>query len=246
MSEYTGKVVVITGGARGFGRAFGEAFAAENAKVILIDLDADRVREAAETLGANAAGFHGDVADEGRMGEVMAQVANEYGGVDILINNAGLHSDAYSRPVAEMGVAKVRRLFEVNVIGVVTCTLACSPHMAGRAGACIINISSASAYLGTAYGASKLAVSGLTMTLARELAGEGIRVNAVAPGIIPTETIKNELDPSVMERIKAMQYLPGTGEERDIVEAVLFLCSSRSKFITGETLRVTGGFAAGV
>lgn len=105
MSEYLDKVVVITGGARGFGKAFGAAFADQGA------------------------------------------------------------------------------------------TVACAPHMIGRDSASIINISSAAAYLGTGYGVSKLAVCGLTMTLAREMANDGVRVNAVAPGIIPTETIKNELDP---------------------------------------------------
>lgn len=246
MQEFSNKVVVITGGARGFGKAFGAAFAAEGATVALIDLNEDDAKQAAESIGTTVSGYQGDVTDETRMNQLMAEIADAHGGIHLLINNAGLHSDEYSRPIAEMGVAKIRRLFDVNVTGIVICTLACAPYMAGRDGASIINISSAAAYLGSGYGVSKLAVGGLTMTLANEMAGDGVRVNAIAPGIIPTETIKNELDPKMMARIKGMQYLTTTGEEQDIVDAALFLASSKAKFITGETLRVTGGFAAGI
>jgi NAD(P)-dependent dehydrogenase (short-subunit alcohol dehydrogenase family) len=146
-----------------------------------------------------------------------------------------------------MGLAKVRRLFEVNVIGVVACTLAAAPHMKGRAGASIVNISSSAAYMGgSAYGDSKLTVSALTITLARELAAERIRVNAIAPGLILTDTIAAELPPETKARVKAMQLLQDDGAESDIVEAMLFLTSPQARFITGETLRVTGGMAAGV
>jgi len=214
--------------------------------VALIDWDVEAVETASDVLGRNVNGYQGDVTDETRMNQLMAEIAEEHGGVDILINNAGLHSDEYSRPLAEMGVAKLRRLFDVNVNGVIICTLAAAPHLAGRKCASIVNISSSAAYLGSGYGASKLAVIGLTMTFAREMASDGVRVNAIAPGIIPTEIIKKELDPQTMAGIKAMQYLPIEGEEQDIVDAMLFLTSSQARFITGETLRVSGGFAAGI
>ena len=246
MKDGSGKVAVVTGGARGFGKAFGAALASEGYTVALVDLDFDAVNAAAGALGPNVSGYQGDVTDEARINELMARIAREHSGIDIVINNAGLHSEEYSRPMVEMGVAKSRRLFEVNVLGVIICTLAAAPYMAGRDGASIVNISSSSAFLGGGYGTSKLAVVGLTMTFAREMASEGIRVNAIAPGIIPTETIKAELDPQTMARIKGMQYLSAEGEEQDIVDAMLFLTSSRAKFITGETLRVTGGFAAGI
>lgn len=249
-SEFRGKIVVITGGARGFGRAFGRAFAELGAKVALIDRDGDEVELAAANIATVTdgwcAGYQGDVTDEARMKAIMAEVADIGPGIDILINNAGLHSHEYSRPVAEMGLAKVRRLFEVNVMGTVNCTLAAHPHMTGRQGANIINIASSAAYQGGAYGNSKLAVVGLTMTFARELAADNIRVNAIAPGLILTDTIKDEMAPPTLERIKAMQYLSQSGEEGDVVDAMLFLVSARARFITGETLRVTGGFAAGI
>lgn len=242
MTDRTGQVAVVTGGARGFGRAFGAALAAEGATVALIDLD-DAVHVTASEIGA--LGFIGDVTDEARIAAIFAELAASHGGIDLLINNAGLHSHEYSRPLAELGLARIRRLFDVNVMGVVGCTLAAQPHMAGRAGANIVNIASSAAYLGGGYGNSKLAVIGLTMTFARELAADGIRANAIAPGIILTDTIRSELAPETLTRIKAQQYLPDDGREQDIVDAMLYLSSPRARFVTGETLRVTGGYAAG-
>jgi 3-oxoacyl-[acyl-carrier protein] reductase len=244
--DHSGKVAVITGGARGFGKAFGVALAREGAIVALVDLDEAAVKATAAEIGRPAVGFAGDVTDEARMTAILAEVAGIQGGIDILINNAGLHSMEYSRPIREMGLAKTRRLFDVNVMGTVLCTLAAQPHMSGRTGASIVNISSASAFAGGAYGTSKLAVIGLTMSFARELAADGIRVNAIAPGLILTDTIRTELAPDILGRIKSMQYIGRDGEEQDIVDAMLFLTSPKAKFITGETLRVTGGFAAGI
>jgi 3-oxoacyl-[acyl-carrier protein] reductase len=243
---YSGKVAVITGGGRGFGKAFGTALAHKGATVNLVDMDSAAVTDAAAEIGGSTGGLSADVTDEGRMGEICSEITREHGGIDILINNAGLHSHEYSRPMAQMGVAKIRRLFDVNVVGTVICTLAAAPYMAGRAGSSIINIASSAAFSGGGYGTSKLAVIGLTLTFARELAAEGIRVNAIAPGLILTDTIRTEMAPDTLSRIKSMQYLSADGEEQDIVEAMLFLTSPASKFITGETLRVTGGFAAGI
>lgn len=244
--DHSGKVAVITGGARGFGKAFGGALAREGAIVALVDRDEAAVTATAAEIGGSTLGFAGDVTDEARMAAIMAEMAGAHGGIDILINNAGLHSMEYSRPIREMGLAKTRRLFEVNVIGTVLCTLAAQPHMAGRKGASIVNIASSAAFAGGGYGTSKLAVIGLTMTFGRELAADDIRVNAIAPGVILTETIRTEMAPETLQRIKAMQYISRDGEEQDIVDAMLFLTSSKAKFITGETLRVTGGFAAGI
>jgi NAD(P)-dependent dehydrogenase (short-subunit alcohol dehydrogenase family) len=247
---YRDRVAVITGGGRGFGKAFGTALAARGAHAVLVDIDGSVAEAAAAEIrngGGRATGLAGDVTDEARMGEVMAQAAGVNGGVDVLINNAGLHSHEYGQPILSMGLAKVKRLFDVNVMGVVCCTLAALPHMKGRAGASIVNISSSAAYMhGSAYGDSKLAVSGLTITFARELGREGIRVNAIAPGLILTDTIAAELPPETRARVKAMQTLDDDGREEDIVEAMLFLTSPQAKFVTGETLRVTGGMAAGI
>lgn len=245
-SDYNNRIAVVTGGGRGFGKAFGAALSSMGAIVFLLDRDGEVAQQAAMEIGGQTTGLAADITDEARIESIFSDIAKSHGGIDILINNAGLHSHEYSRPLAEMGLEKVRRLFEVNVLGTTNCTLAAVPYMANRKGASIVNIASAAAFSGGGYGTSKLAKIGLTMTFARELAEDGIRVNAIAPGVILTDTIRAEMAPETLARIKAMQFLGSDGEEQDIVDAMLFLTSSSSKFITGETLRVTGGFAAGI
>lgn len=250
MSDWQGRTALVTGGGRGFGKAFGAALAAQGAHAVLVDIDGAAAQEAAAEIlasGGSAVGLAGDVTDEAGMVAVMAEAAVARGGIDLLINNAGLHSDEYGQPITKMGFSKVKRLFDVNVMGVVNCTLAAWPHMRGRAGASIVNISSSAAHMGgSAYGDSKLAVAGLTITFARELGPEGIRVNAISPGLMLTETIKAELPAETMKRVKAMQLIDGDGVEEDIVQAMLYLASPQARFITGEVLRVTGGMGAGV
>ncbi|HEY8384988.1 MAG TPA: SDR family oxidoreductase [Porticoccaceae bacterium] len=245
-NDYESKVAIITGGGRGFGKAFGAALARRGAIVFLVDRDRAAAEEAATEIGGSTTGLMADVTDEACIRDTFSAIAKRHGGIDILINNAGLHSHEYSRPLAEMGLAKIRRLFDVNVMGTANCTLVAAPHMAGREGAAIVNIASAAAFMGGGYGTSKLACIGLTLTFARELAAEGIRVNAIAPGVILTDTIRAEMATETLARIKASQFLSRDGEEEDIVAAMLFLTSPSAKFITGETLRVTGGFAAGI
>lgn len=245
-----GTTAVITGGGRGFGKAFGEALAAAGAHVVLVDIDGAEAEAAAAGIVANggsALGLGGDVTDEAGMAEAVRRASEANGGIDVLINNAGLHSDEYGQPITKLGLAKFRRLFDVNVNGVVCCTLAALPHMEGREGASIVNISSSAAHMGgSPYGDSKLAVAGITITFARELGRQGIRVNAISPGLILTETIRNELPEATKARVKAMQLMDDDGAEEDIVEAMLWLTSAKARFVTGEVLRVTGGMAAGV
>jgi 3-oxoacyl-[acyl-carrier protein] reductase len=247
---HQGKVAVITGGGRGFGKAFGAALAARGAHVVLADIDADAAKEAAAEIvgnGGSASGAVCDVADEAGVAAMIDEVTANHGGIDILVNNAGLHSAAYNKPSADIGIAGLRRLFDVNVIGVYICSLAARTAMTGRDGAAVVNISSSAAYANrAAYGVSKLAVRGVTAQLAREFAADGIRVNAIAPGLIFTDTIRAELGRDEVTRVMGQQILPREGEERDIVDALLFLVSPAASFVTGETLRVSGGFALSV
>jgi len=245
-----GKVAVITGGGRGFGQAFGAALAARGAHVVLADIDGAAAEKAAAditTKGGSASAAACDVADEAGVAAMIDAITAAHGGVDILVNNAGLHSAAYNKPSADIGIAGLRRLFDVNVIGVYICSLAARPAMSGRDGAAIVNISSSAAYANrAAYGVSKLAVRGVTVQLAREFAADGIRVNAIAPGLIFTDTIRAELGRDEAARVMGQQILPREGGERDVVDALLFLVSPAASFVTGETLRVTGGFALSV
>lgn len=245
-TEFTNSVAFITGGGRGFGKAFGQALAQRGARVVLADIDPVAGEQAAAELRANGGKAEAvvcDVANEEQVEHAINQVAANHGGIDILINNAGLHSAAYNEPLAVSGIAKLRRLFDVNLMGVIICSMAARKAMSGRPGAAILNISSAAAYgCQTAYGVSKLAVRGLTVTLAGDFREDGIRVNAIAPGLIFTDTIRAELSPELVSAVKKQQILDREGEEKDIVEAMLYLCSTRASFITGETLRVSGGF----
>ena len=135
MSDHSGKVAVITGGARGFGRAFGEALAARGARVVLADLDSDEAALAAAAIGPLAEALALNVAEEAAVTAAMQDIAARHGGIDILINNAGIHSAEGAQPIGVMGLARSRQMFEVNVWGVIQCTLAAAPYMAGRAGA---------------------------------------------------------------------------------------------------------------
>jgi 3-oxoacyl-[acyl-carrier protein] reductase len=240
--DLTGKVAVITGGGRGFGKAFGQALAQRGAQVVQLDLDEAAAVAAATDIGNGAEAVRVDVADEQGVHDAMAGVADRHGGIDILINNAGIHSAEANEFIGAIGTARARRMFDVNVWGVVYCTLAARPFMAHRDGASIVNIASMAAYgAQKAYGVTKLAVRGLTASFAHELAPDGIRVNAIAPGLIFTDTIRAELPQHVVDHVMAMQILPREGEVKDIVEAMLWLVSPGAGFVTGETMRISGG-----
>ena len=246
-----GKVAFVTGGAVGFGRAFAHALASEGAAVVLVDVD----RAAAEATsvelrdhGWRALAVAADVADEDAVDSAVATAVDAFGGVDILINNAGLHLTAYNRPFSELPRAELRRLLEVNVIGVVNCTVACRPVMRARGGGVVINISSIAAYLASSpYGVSKLAVRGLTVAFAGELAADHIRVNAIAPGLMATENALADLPAEMVEDfVQNRQLVHRLGAMDDIVATMLFLCSDGAEFLTGETIKVSGGYPLGI
>ena len=241
-TDFVGKLAVITGAARGFGKAFAQALAERGAHVIVADVDGEEANRTAAAIGKAAEPVALDVADQAGAQARIEEIGARHRGIDILINNAGIHSAEANLSFGALGLARARRMFEVNVWGVVHCSLAAAPYMAGRPGAAIANISSMAAYPSrTAYGVTKLAVRGVTSAFAHELAPQGIRVNAIAPGLIFTETIRAELAQSIVEQVMATQVLKREGVVDDIVAAMLYLASDRSSFVTGETLRVSGG-----
>lgn len=166
-----------------------------------------------------------------------------FGGIDILINNAALHNITYGQPITKLPLDKWRRMLDVNVVGIVICSAACRPSMRARGGGLIINMSSiASMPATTAYGVSKLAVRGLTVGLAQEFAPDSIRVYALAPGFMDTESSLRELPQIYKDRlINEQQLIKRQGGTRDLVGAMLFFCSDDASFITGETLAIGGG-----
>jgi NAD(P)-dependent dehydrogenase (short-subunit alcohol dehydrogenase family) len=246
MTSPQARVAFITGGAIGFGRAFATALAADGVGVVLADIDLPGAEATAEKLradGATALAVHCDVADEGAVDAAVARTVDELGGVDILINNAGKHLTKYNQPFSVLPRDEVRALFDVNVIGVVNCSVACRASMAARGGGAIVNISSMAGHLsGTPYGVSKLAVRGLTVAFATEFAPDRIRVNAISPGLMATENAIADLPQELVDSfVNDRQLIHRLGTMDDIVAAMMFLVSPASSFITGETLPVTGG-----
>jgi NAD(P)-dependent dehydrogenase (short-subunit alcohol dehydrogenase family) len=241
------RIVVITGGGAGIGRRFAHRFAAEGASIVVADRDsfaADRV--ACELKDAMA--FTIDVADETAAASMAEAVVNRFGGVDILINNAGMHLDHAQLPYTLEAVPAWRQVLDVNVIGALVCSAACRQAMATRGGGSIINMSSMAAYLGGgAYGVSKLALNALTVGLAADFAGDGIRVNGIAPGLVDSEAaVEWWSDPArsgmnIQQRLIEGQMIKRQGRMDDLADMALFLCSDQASFVTGQTILVDGG-----
>ncbi|OBJ67482.1 glucose 1-dehydrogenase [Mycobacterium sp. 1274756.6] len=249
--RFHGKTAFVTGGAAGLGREFARALTDAGAAVAIADIDAAAARRTAEELnddGGRVWAVPCDVADEQQVDAAIVGTVERFGGVDILVNNAGLHLLRYNQPFGVLSRADVRALFDVNVIGVVNCTLACREPMRARGGGVVVNLASVAGYLNvTPYGVSKLAVRGLTVAFATELAADRIRVNAIAPGLTDTANTLDDLPSSLVQHIVAeRQLVHRLGTAGDVVAALLFLCSEEASFITGETLRVSGGYPLGL
>jgi len=245
--RFEGKVAFITGGGVGFGRAFARALAVEGATIVVADIDgaagAALVHEL-EDAGTPALSVVCDVADEHQVQAGVDATVERFGGIDILINNAGKHLTKYNQPFSVLERDELRALFDVNVIGVVNCSVSARPSMAARGGGVILNISSMAAYMNVSpYSVSKLAVRGLTIAFATEFAGDKIRVNGISPGLMATENAMDDLPQSVVDEfVNDRQLIHRLGVMDDIVTAMLYLCSDESSFVTGETLKVSGGF----
>jgi 3-oxoacyl-[acyl-carrier protein] reductase len=244
-SRFTGRVVLITGSGQGIGRAFADAFSAEGARIVIADIDAVAALAAAkeiEDAGGQALGIAVDVADEDSVRDMVAASVDRFGGVDILVNNAGLHMGKYNL-CSTLPVEDWRRLLDVNVIGPVLCSRYCRESMASRGGGVILNQSSTAAYLGVgAYGISKLALNGVTMSLAAEFAPDGIRVVGIAPGMVASEAVLERLEESNKALVLNGQLIKRFAAVDDLVGMALMLCSDASSFVTGQTMLVDGGF----
>lgn len=250
--RFKNKVAFITGGGTGIGEVMARGLSAEGAAVVLADIDLNAAQTAAkliESKGGRAFAVECDVADETRVEAAVSEAAGEFGGIDILINNAARHLLEYNAPLTELPRNKWREMLDVNVVGIVNCAASCRPFMKARGGGVIVNISSIASLLidtqfgMTPYGVSKLAVRALVVGLAREFAADNIRVYGIAPGPVESQAILNDESASMLDAfVKGNQLIKRRGQMTDLVGALKFFCSDDASFITGETLVVGGGF----
>lgn len=248
------KVVLVTGGAAGIGKATALRFAEEGAKVVICDVNEAAGQETAKLLGADASFFKVDVTSRQSVQAWVDAVVARYGRVDVLVNNAGILRDGQlvkfkeGALVGQMAEADFDLVIAVNLKGVFNCTQAAAPLMIKQGGGVILNATSVVGLDGnfgqTNYVATKSGVIGMTKVWSRELGRYNIRVNAVAPGFTATEMV-TAMPEKVLDGMKARTPLGRLGDPRDIANAYLFLASDEASFITGETLRVDGGIVVG-
>ena len=242
----TDKVVIVTGGGLGIGRAYALGLAAEGARVVVADIaDPAPVVKEIEAQGGQALGVHCDVSREDDTLDLATKTRERFGRIDVLVNNAAVYGILKRRPFMEIPVAEWDQVMAVNLRGLFLCARAVFPAMQAQGKGKIINIASSTFFKGVPnyihYTTSKGGVVGFTRSLARELGDFGIRVNAVAPGF----TLSGENEKHMPEEGKAanvrMRMLKRAQVPDDIVGTIVFLASDASDFITGQTIAVDGG-----
>ena len=238
------KVVLITGGAAGIGKATAEAFAEEGATVYIWDVNEEKGKELVDAFfssGKKSAFKKVDVTNLADVEAGVAEIIEAEGRLDVLVNNAGITMD---RSFLKMDAETWQKVIDVNLTGVFNCTKAAVPHMVEAGSGVVLNASSVVGLYGnfgqTNYVATKAGVIGMTKTWARELGRKGIRVNAVAPGFIATEMVQ-KMPEKVIEGMVAKTPIGRMGKPEDIANAYVFLASDKASFIHGTTLSVDGG-----
>ncbi|HOB70906.1 MAG TPA: 3-oxoacyl-[acyl-carrier-protein] reductase [bacterium] len=242
-----GKTAVVTGGYRGIGKAIAIKLASMGANVVINDIGApetadDTVNEL-KSFGVEAQAVSANVTVEEEVNGMIAKVIEKFGHIDILVNNAGITRDGL---LMKMKESDWQSVLDVNLKGVFLCTKAVVRPMMQQKGGSIVNITSVVGITGNAgqanYSASKAGVIGFTKSIAKEIGSKGVRVNAVAPGFINTkmtEALPEEVKKAYMANIPLKRY----GEPEEIAEVVAFLCEDRSRYMTGQVLKVDGGMA---
>jgi 3-oxoacyl-[acyl-carrier protein] reductase len=245
LHDLSGKVALVTGGSRGIGRAIALALAEAGADILLnyarSDKQADEVKRKVEKMGRKCVTVRADVSKFEQAQNLGKAVMNHFGKLDILINNAGVNRD---RTLRRMTPEQWNEVIQTNLNSVFNCTKAVLEAMITQGGGVIISVSSVIGEMGnigqTNYASTKAGIMGFTKSLARELAGNNIRVNAVAPGFIETDmlgTVPEDIRKQILAQIPLGRF--GTAEE--IALSVLYLCSPAASWITGITLRINGG-----
>jgi 3-oxoacyl-[acyl-carrier protein] reductase len=242
-----GKIAIVTGAASGFGKAIAELYAREGAKVVVADINGQGAREVAQAIGAPARHFACDVARKAEVDALVAEAVNAFGGLDIMVNNAGYTHK--NQPMLNVSEEEFDRIFAVNVKAIYLAALACVPVMERRGGGVIINTASTAGVRPrpglTWYNGSKGAAITLTKSMAAELAPKKIRVCAINPVIGETGMLEQFMGmPDTPEnRAKFLATIPlgRMSKPSDIANAALFLADPASEFITGVALEVDGG-----
>lgn len=245
MSRLSGKVAVITGGSRGLGAGVAKAFANEGARVVVNYRanagEAEKVVSEITGAGGEAIAFGADVSQREEVKELFSSAVEAFGKIDILVNNAGINQRCFFSEITD---ADWDSLMDVNLKGPFICTQEVFPIMSKNGGGRIINMSSvASQYHGPKtvhYAVSKAGLNSLTKVTARYGASENIIVNAVAPGVVPTEQTASEIE-AQKEQIEASTLLGKLGRIEDVADACIFLASEEQQYVTGQVISVSGG-----
>jgi NAD(P)-dependent dehydrogenase (short-subunit alcohol dehydrogenase family) len=242
-----GKIALVTGGAAGIGRATATVFAREGAQVVIADINVEGAEKAAAEIGAPASAIGFDATDQQSVQDLVAAVIARHGRVDVIHNNAALVGpDAWftDGSVIDTSIEMWDRAFATNVRSIFLMCKYALPHMVEAGRGSIVNMASVAGLRGstalTAYGSSKAAVVGLTRFVAAQHGRQGVRCNAIAPGVIRTQQLLDAV-PDLPAQALAGVASPRVGEPEDIAAMVLFLASDESAFINGEVYRVDGG-----
>ncbi len=242
-----GKVAIVTASAgAGIGSATVRLLAGEGADVVVSDAHPQRINTVAGEIeketGREALAVRCDVRNKDEVEDLVAQTLDKFGRIDILVNNAGISKLA---PVHEMDDETWDLVININLRGTFYCCRAVLPAMLAQKSGAIVNLSSMMGWLGGAseshYCAAKAGIVGFTKSLAQEVAGQGIRVNAIAPGLIYNEFLGRIFPQEELDKMRNATPLGRAGEPEDIAKAVLYLVSEQSSFVVGETLSVSGG-----
>jgi 3-oxoacyl-[acyl-carrier protein] reductase len=241
MIDFRGKTAVVTGSGRGIGLAIAKGFAARGANVIISDLEQAAVDQVAADIGAMAIGVACNVVDAAQVDNLFREAVQNYGRVDVVVNNAGVTRDGL---LIRMEESDWDTVLDINLKGAFLVSKAAARIMMKQRSGRIVNLASVVGLTGNVgqanYSASKAGLIGLTMTLAKELAPRGVTVNAVAPGFIETD-MTAAIPEAVRNHLLAKVALGRSGSPEDVAAAVLFLASEEASYITGQVLPVDGG-----
>jgi NAD(P)-dependent dehydrogenase (short-subunit alcohol dehydrogenase family) len=244
MSALAGRVAIVTGAAQGIGRAIAEELAGQGARIVIADL---KGAEAAASGFAGGVGLTVDVSSEDDVARMASETVERCGAIDILVNNAGLYASLPMRPFEQIPVDEWRQVMDVNVLSMFLTCRAVVPQMRAQGGGRIVNISSGTPFRGVPfvlhYVTSKGAIVAFTRALAKELGGDEILVNCVAPGFTLSDGVQE--NPDVVKALREVSISARTlkrdQEPRDVCGAVAFLCGPGADFITGQTMVIDGG-----